>query len=175
MKTISCINCKENILDMELTDYSASVFLKDYDVKTNKFTKMSITFNGAIGWICSECEGEISDDNVLNELSEYLPSLEDLENIDFDTLYDKNEWYIDKICKGCSNADENDSLIIEEGLEIITDVTIKFDKELNKFKVVYIGNAYARSIHCSCCSKELDICLDENNYNNCVSIPFFPM
>ena len=174
MKTINCVNCDKNILEMELNDHRASVYFSDYNPNTNRFERMRVMFNEAYPWKCEHCDEDIEDEKVFDALQEYLPTLEDLEDVDFNILSSNGVCYVEKVCECCKEKHGNDySDITEEGIEIIAEVNIKFDKNLNRFKISSIENPLFNPVTCDSCGSKLSTSFDKDKFQLSVEIPFF--
>ena len=173
MKNIKCVHCEENLLEVGLNDPRASLYLSEYDSNTNQFKKMNVVFNPFYGWNCNSCDEELPIDITYDELEPYLIDLEELEDIDKNLLDLTKDYYVSRTCSSCERKSGKEYAdIIDEGIEIKVDVTIKFNKEKNKFKIETIDDATFSHVKCACCGTELDCSFGKDTFTSSVLIPF---
>lgn len=175
MKTIKCIDCNENLMKIGLIDYCASIYLRDFNQETNKFENLSVCFNPFCGWICGCCDNEITDDGTFNALQKYLPTDEDLKNLDFNLLSCNSNAYINRECPRCKDDSDNkeEADITKDGIEFIGKVILKFNPNSNKFEISSIDNSMNNPATCYNCGKELLRDTDKSKFDNPIEIPFF--
>ena len=173
MKKIICVNCNENLLDSELIDYRASLLLSNYNKESNKFDRISVEFNPFRGWLCGCCEEEITDTETFHSLEPFLPIAKYLSDLDHDLLKSDKTYYINKSCVHCAKDIDEETTITEEGIEILSEVRLKFDSSVDKFVIGSIEQATFKHVSYGCCYSDLETSFDKDKFSSYIEIPFF--